>query len=78
MTMLTQILAAAGTVLATGTFAHTAAYCIAEIRDGLPCPVAASATIHKPVLDPSTPRFPRRWPKPPSMSSIGRECEQAI
>ncbi|WP_112996553.1 hypothetical protein [Rhizobiales bacterium] len=75
MTMLIQTLAAVGTVLATSAFAHATTQTTREIRGALPCAVVGTGTTHKPVLDPTPPRFPRRWPKPPSLWSIGREYE---
>ncbi|QPB18858.1 hypothetical protein [Rhizobium sp. 007] len=69
MTMLMQTLAAVGIVLATSAFAHAAVYSVREIRGAPSCLAIVGGSAHMLNWDPPPPRFPRRWPRPPSETS---------
>ena len=66
MTMLMQTLAAVGTVLATSAFAHAVVYSAREIRGAPTCVAIVGQSAHTLNWDSPPPRFPRRWPRPPS------------
>lgn len=66
MTMLMQTFAAVGTVLATSTFAHAAIHSARDIRGTSRYVAIGSGPAHNLIWDSSPPRFPRRWPEPPS------------
>ncbi|MCV9961895.1 hypothetical protein OIU34_08270 [Pararhizobium sp. BT-229] len=66
MTTLMQTLAAVGTVLATSAFAHAAVHSAREFRAAPTCVAIAGGSAHILIWDSPFPRFPRRWPRPPS------------
>ncbi|MHC2298019.1 hypothetical protein [Rhizobium sp. CC1099] len=69
MTMLMQTLAAVGTVLATSAFAHAAVHSAREFRDAPTFVAIGGGSARTLIWDSPLPRFPRRWPRPPSEAS---------
>jgi hypothetical protein len=70
MTMPMQVLAAVGTVLATSAFADAAVHSAREVRSAPTCVAIGCGSAHRLIWDSPLPRFPRRWPRPPSEASI--------
>ena len=71
MTVLMQTFATVGTVLVASSFAHLAIHGAKDFRDSSVCTAIGAERPHTLIQDFALPRFPRRWPAPPSDLSAG-------